>query len=150
MKKALFLLSIITFLSMAFTPYQLPKLPAMPINEANLIGKWKLEKIELYNDKDSLQKTISPITDKGLKDTTVELLVNNKLRLIENQVVNNDGISDMFTWSVSKNTLMLKKKQLDIPMKITSISPKKVLLELMNPKADSKEHKAVFYFHKLN
>jgi hypothetical protein len=135
---------------MAFSPYQSPKLPSMPISEANLIGKWKLEKVELYNYKDSLQKTITPITDKGLKDTTIELLANNKIKIIENQIINRDGISDMHTWSVSKNTLVIKKKQFEIPMKITSVSPKQVLLELMNPKADSIQHKAIIYFHKLN
>lgn len=106
MKKTLFFLSLVMLLSMAFKPFQSPTLPSMPINEANLIGVWKLEKIELYNDKDSIQKTITPITDKGLKDTTVELLPNNKLRVIENQIINKEGISDLHTWSVSKNKLI--------------------------------------------
>lgn len=150
MKKILLIIPFLILLSMAFKPYQSPKLPSMPINEASLIGKWKLDKIELYDNKDSLQKTITPITDKGLKDTTIELLPNNKIKLIENQITNNDGFSDMHTWSVRKNKLVIKKQQVEVPMKITSVSPKQVLLELMNPKAEAKEHKAIFYFHKLN
>lgn len=149
MKKIVFLLPLLLTVLMAFAQVKPNTFPPTPITEQVLLGDWRLEKVELYDVNNSLKSTIIS-SNKGFnKETIIRLSPQNKIMVIQNSLINEQGISDQHKWYLKNNNLLLKSDNVEIPLKINSLTLKNTVLEMINPKATDSEYKAIIYLTKI-
>ncbi|WP_121967165.1 hypothetical protein [Myroides sp. N17-2] len=145
MKKIVFLLPLLLTIIMGFVQVQPNVFPPIPITEQALLGEWKLEKVESYDVNNSLKNTITTSN----KETIIRLSPQNKITVIENSLINEQGISDQHKWYLKNSYLLLKRTDIEIPLKINSLTQKSTVLEMINPKATDREYKALIYLTKI-
>lgn len=145
MKKVVFLLPLLLTVIMGFAQVQPNVFPPIPITEQALLGEWKLEKVELYDVNNSLKN----IMVSSNKETIIRLSPKNGITVIENSLINEQGISDQHKWYLKNNHLLLKRDNIEISLKINSLYQKSTILEMINPKATDSEYKALIYLTKI-
>jgi len=150
MNKRLILLLGLMLCLMSLTAYQSPVLPSLPLSEAILIGKWRLDKVNLYDKDNTLLETISPETSSEIKPSIIEILPNHKVKVIDSGLITEEGSSYLQLWSLDKNRLIIKSKRKEMFLKISYYTSRQLTLEMANPNPSNKQSKAILFLKKLD
>ncbi len=150
MNKRLILLLGLMLCLMSLTAYQSPVLPSLPLSKAILIGKWRLDKVNLYDKDNTLLETISPETSSEIKPSIIEILPNHKVKVIDSGLITEEGSTYLQLWSLDKNRLIIKSKGKEMFLKISYYTSRQLTLEMANPNPSNKQSKAILFLKKLN
>lgn len=108
----------------------IPPLPTfLTVTPSSLIGKWKLEKIELYNSDNTIEQVIT--SQKNISDfeTILAILPYHEIKITKNTPLNEQGIANKHKWYIEKDRLLIKSSTKRIVLNIISCTSQKVLLE---------------------